>query len=143
MLADTIPILLYQLAFCICYSYFVIGLRPSMALIPAAGFLVLSYLANDIPNTVFNGSASYLPALAFLGGFGIYHTLTQKPWRFALLAASVLFALSLTARSLDMALCPVWPSGLHYIWHGLNAIVLYLTVGTYAESRKIRTIFNG
>ncbi len=141
MLADTIPILLYQLAFCICYSRFVIGLRSFMALVPAAGFLGLSYLADRIPDTVLNGSASYLPALAFLFGFGIYHALARQPWRFALLAATALFAVSLTARSLDMALCPVWPSGLHYLWHGLNAIVLYLTVRAYAESRTIRTNF--
>jgi hypothetical protein len=141
MLADTIPILMYQLAFCFCYSRFVIGLRPFVALAPAAGFMSLSYLAAGIPDTVLNGSASYLPALAFLCGFGIYHAAAAKPGRYMLLAASLLFAVSLTARSLDMALCAAWPSGLHYFWHVLNAGVLYLTVRAYAESCKTQTNF--
>jgi hypothetical protein len=40
-------------------------------------------------------------------------------------AAAGVFCVSLLARSLDQALCPSWPPGTHFIWHLLNAWVLY------------------
>ena len=40
--------------------------------------------------------------------------------------AGLVFALSLTLRSLDGALCQQVPLGLHWAWHLLNATVLYL-----------------
>ncbi|KAA5596254.1 ceramidase domain-containing protein [Blastochloris sulfoviridis] len=49
-------------------------------------------------------------------------------WRAAgagLLAAAGLFAVSLTARTLDMAVCAAWPLGTHALWHLLNAAALH------------------
>jgi hypothetical protein len=43
-----------------------------------------------------------------------------------LLAAALVFALSLTARSLDLSACTLSPIGTHFLWHVLNAVVLYL-----------------
>jgi hypothetical protein len=31
-------------------------------------------------------------------------------------------------RSLDMPLCAGWPVGTHFLWHLLNALLLYLLV---------------
>lgn len=44
----------------------------------------------------------------------------------ALLAAAAVFALSLGFRSIDMATCGVLPMGTHFLWHALNAVVLFL-----------------
>jgi hypothetical protein len=40
--------------------------------------------------------------------------------------AGIVFALSLTLRSLDGPACHAVPTGLHVFWHLLNAVVLYL-----------------
>ena len=40
--------------------------------------------------------------------------------------AGAAFAVSLTMRSLDGPLCGVFPLGTHWLWHLLNALVLYL-----------------
>jgi len=43
-----------------------------------------------------------------------------------LLWAAGLFLLSLTFRSLDLALCASLPHGTHFLWHLLNGVVLVL-----------------
>ncbi len=53
--------------------------------------------------------------------FAAHYKITQK-W---LLIAASTFAVSLTARTIDMPFCFAWPYGMHFIWHILNAIVCY------------------
>jgi hypothetical protein len=50
--------------------------------------------------------------------------------RLALCGAA--FTLSLGFRSLDGALCAQWPAGLHWAWHLLNGLLLYLLLRTAA-----------
>jgi hypothetical protein len=40
-------------------------------------------------------------------------------------AAAGVFMVSLTARTIDRNVCSVWPWGTHFVWHVLNAWVLY------------------
>lgn len=44
----------------------------------------------------------------------------------ALFAAAGAFALSLFFRSIDEAVCDAFPLGVHFMWHVLNAVVLFL-----------------
>ncbi|MCR3720870.1 MULTISPECIES: hypothetical protein [Prauserella salsuginis group] len=48
----------------------------------------------------------------------------------ALLTAGGLFGLSLTFRSVDHTVCGSFPPGTHFLWHLLNAAVLYLVTRT-------------
>jgi hypothetical protein len=41
-----------------------------------------------------------------------------------LLTGSILFIVSLSARTVDNLVCPVWPLGTHFLWHLLNAELL-------------------
>ncbi len=43
----------------------------------------------------------------------------------ALLIAGIVFVVSVTFRSIDMAVCAALPIGVHYMWHVLNAVVLF------------------
>ena len=73
----------------------------------------------------FNGSYRYLPALIVLAGMALY-TVRVRPALFAPLGAAVLvFCVSLGLRTIDMAACAVSPIGTHFLWHLLNALVLY------------------
>ena len=54
----------------------------------------------------------------------------------ALLGVAGLFLLSLTFRTLDRAVCPVWPLGTHALWHILNAGVLYALIVIAARYRR-------
>lgn len=43
-----------------------------------------------------------------------------------LLSAAAVFSASLVFRSIDQTLCGIVPTGTHFLWHMLNAAVLYL-----------------
>jgi hypothetical protein len=43
-----------------------------------------------------------------------------------MVVATGVFVLSFIARTLDMPVCPAFPLGAHFLWHLLNAILLYL-----------------
>jgi hypothetical protein len=42
------------------------------------------------------------------------------------LRGAAVFVVSIVFRSIDNAVCPVLPLGTHFLWHCLNAYVLYL-----------------
>lgn len=73
----------------------------------------------------FNGSYVYFPALLALTLCGLLALRRVPPAGRMLLAAAGLFMLSVALRSADLALCQSWPTGTHFIWHMLNAAVLY------------------
>jgi hypothetical protein len=139
LLADVLPIALFI------YSYFFVAIRRYLALgfVAALGALAIFILVNirfealwrtAWPDVSLNGSVGYLPAaLAMIGVGGLARLRAQRAGSDqlrdvsrALLAASAVFVLSLTFRSLDLALCPTWPLGTHVVWHALNAFVLFL-----------------
>ena len=70
----------------------------------------------------------YLPALLGLVGVGVGLRLRRGVRRYGtwLLWAAGVFAVSLTARTLDRPLCTDVPTGTHFVWHILNAVVLFV-----------------
>lgn len=133
MLLDVTPIGVFI------YGYFLLALRRFLqlswpiALLSLAGFIALSLaLASYVPREVLNGSSGYLPALAALIGFGFVlrgHEAGQ-----AMLIAAGLFIVSLIFRIIDLDVCARWPIGTHFLWHVLNAAVLYAVLrGAIAE----------
>lgn len=131
VLADVLPITVFI------YGYFLLAIHRflSLALLPAiaaTGLFLAAALLFDraVPEHFLNGSGSYLPAMAAMAGIGLVLRARNHPASGGLAAATALFAVSLTLRSVDMALCPVWPSGTHYAWHLLNAALLYVLLRT-------------
>ncbi len=82
---------------------------------------------------------SALVGLLVLAGFLVFSQNSERRphWKWYL-AAALVFAVSLTARTLDEPLCAEIPIGLHYVWHTLNGIVLYLV--TYAAIIRWREV---
>ncbi len=122
--ADVVPILLFQLLFLLLYLRRQAGLGAA----PAAGLclaFLLACLAGRSAPALLNGSLAYAPTLAVLALLSWHQRHTQQSG--LLLAATGLFSLSLLLRSLDNALCPLWPIGTHLFWHLLNAAVLVLS----------------
>lgn len=124
-LFDTIPIAVFI------YGYLALALRRFLCLswgmvaLLLLAFAALSYgEAASVPAGTLNGSHEYLPALGatLLIGLATWRRPTGR-W---LVAAGLVFALSILFRSIDNALCPVLPLGTHFLWHCLNAVVLYL-----------------
>lgn len=127
MLADVVPIGVYMLL--------AVGaiLRRTLGLSPAGVALGLLVFLAAIPATVvllppdrFSLSQPYFPALATLAVCARVARWRNPAAAPTLTAAAITFAFSLTFRTLDQPLCPTLPFGTHFLWHLLNAVVLYL-----------------
>jgi multisubunit Na+/H+ antiporter MnhG subunit len=69
------------------------------------------------------GYASFVIALFGVSLFARHRAPTAAR---DLAVAGFIFAVSLTLRSIDQAVCPELPIGTHFLWHMLNAVVLYV-----------------
>lgn len=124
---DVLPILSFQLAAIALMLRRFYGLRWLHIALAWVFFLCQSHMWQRIfHNVIPHGSSGYLGALLALIYFALLTKGTTAFRSFA--AASILFVISLTLRTLDMGLCTAWPLGTHWAWHGLNAVVLYLCV---------------
>ncbi|GJD94090.1 ceramidase domain-containing protein [Methylobacterium iners] len=158
LLADVIPIAMFI------YAYFFLAMRRFFGLGTAAALAVtllflafnaglepaLDALIGRSVNALSNGSIGYAPAALALLGVGAGLLLPQGcalgPARrragLALIAVAALFTVSLGFRTADAALCPRLPAGTHFLWHILNAAVLYALIRTALRYRT-RTAAKG
>jgi len=131
MLADVIPISIFI------YTYLGFALRRfggrswPVTLLAVSGFAAGSYgFAAILPPSPWSGSAGYLPAIAALLAVGFWLRLRGAPAAAALLAGGALLTMSLAFRAADAPLCDALPVGTHFVWHLLNATLLYLLLRT-------------
>jgi hypothetical protein len=138
MLLDVVPIGIFI------YGYFLFVMRRVLALSwPLAAILVVAFaalstaLASWVPRSVLNGSSGYFPALAALLVIGWLRRGTAAGN--AMLTAGAVFIASLIFRIIDLDICGVLPLGTHFLWHILNAAVLYLVLRGVIAEQPIRT----
>ena len=131
LLADVVPIQLFALCyFGLALNRF-LGLSPLLALIGALLFLAACFglasgLAPLLPAGM-RGSAGYAGFLIGLLGVALAAKARGDAVTGGRIAVTgLVFALSLTFRSLDSVLCGAVPFGLHWGWHLLNGTLLYL-----------------
>ncbi|KQP91134.1 hypothetical protein ASF60_04240 [Methylobacterium sp. Leaf113] len=152
LLADVIPIALFIHGYVLLAlrRFFGLGLTPALlATLAFAAFgfglePALDALTGRSTEVLTNGSVAYLPAILALAGVAAGLLRPQAcalgPARAeagrALLWIAALFCLSLTLRTLDRAICPVWPLGTHALWHVLNAGVLFGLTLTAVRYRR-------
>ncbi len=125
-LADTLPILGFILVYVVAANRrflmlpWWIAILGSLVVLPYAALIGRVFAA--LPG--FSISAPYWPVPVLIAGYGVYlrHRLPRVATGLA--AGAGMLAVSLVFRSLDMALCPVWPVGTHFLWHLMNAAML-------------------
>ncbi|AXK80053.1 hypothetical protein DW352_05695 [Pseudolabrys taiwanensis] len=124
-LFDTIPIAVFIYGYLFFALRRYLGLSLMMAAALLIAFLAATYAeAAIVPRGALNGSHAYLPALG--ATFVIGFLTLQRRAGPLIIAAGVTIALSLTFRSIDMAVCESFPLGTHFLWHSLNGLGLYL-----------------
>ena len=123
-IADVVPIGVFIFAFVLMAYRWLIGLSWLLALAVAVAVTVATFAMPPW----FNGSALYGPALLMLVVTCIWLWLRGNGAAKWLLSATVVFAISLTLRTIDRTdlVCGVHQIGTHWAWHTLNAVVLYL-----------------
>jgi len=135
ILADVVPIGVFI------YGYLLLALRRFLHLrVIVAAPIVVAYAAGAqalsalAPARLLNGSVGYLPALAALIAVAV--AAREQGTRRSLGLAAVVFAISLAFRTADIALCPQFPLGIHFVWHVLNAVVLYVLLRAAIAARR-------
>ena len=146
-LADIVPIGVFMLVYLGFALNRFLGVPPGWTVLVAIGFAAVVAMTMQLqcwegvirfadPDTqgakpCLNGSIGYLPALVGLILVGLLlmdREHAAAPW---ILWAAAVFAISITLRSLDMALCDETviagrKIGTHFAWHVLNALTLLL-----------------
>jgi hypothetical protein len=137
MWADVIPITVFTVV----YAY--LALRRFMRLSIQACLIwsvVMLALTAGLPEITGLSGSTYVPAMVGMLGAGLFllYRDQRDPNGKALLIAGCIFAAALGFRTLDMPLCDVIPSGTHYFWHLLDALVLYILTRAMIQFSQLR-----
>jgi hypothetical protein len=127
---DVVPILLFQSWYIWVYAQRIIVTSWPWSALLTLGFLAVTLLGREFP-AVLNGVLAYVPALLAIVSLGLYHYWTNRRGSKLLLLASGAFLLALTFRTIDQAVCPYIPVGTHFLWHLLDAVVLFLATRAF------------
>ena len=109
------------------YTRNVIRMRSLFVVACAAAFMLATFLV--IPySDVLHGALVYVPGLIVTLVLGVFHATEWMVARFTLLAAAGTYLAALFFRTIDNEVCPVLPSGTHFLWHLLIGLVTYLVM---------------
>lgn len=135
---DVLPITIFLLSYIVVFARSIGGQSFLSAALWVALFLGLSIAFGYAPQSIsFNGSIAYAPALIYL--LGMSFIVRRKQYlriSHSMALAAILFMVSMTMRSIDMMVCDMLSIGTHYMWHILNAVVLYLVVSALIHFQK-------
>ena len=114
--------------------YIKLNIKKYISAIISIAFIVICFVFGIISkNTLLGSSAFYLPIIFHILFLYLYFLKNKKIYMYhnLFLFILVLFSFSLLLRSVDLYLCNLFFIGTHFIWHILNALVLYLLVKFY------------
>lgn len=143
-LADVAPIWSFVLLCIFSALYRIGGVAPKRIALGASGLasvLLIALLvglsgdsgaplAPDAPRAPppLNGSLQYAPAWIAMVVFSILAIWRRNPVASWILAATLIFTLSLTMRTIDPMWCNTLPLGTHFLWHLLNGLMIGLVL---------------
>ncbi|TXM74234.1 hypothetical protein FV226_06790 [Methylobacterium sp. WL12] len=146
MLADVVPIAVFI------HAYFYLAMVRFLRFGPVAAWAAtlafagfgfglvpaLDAVAGRSVEALTNGSIDYLPAVLALVGVALGLRGVGDPAATGrrLVALAALFSVSLALRTADRGVCALVPVGTHFLWHVLNAAVLYGLVVAAVRHRE-------
>ncbi len=135
--ADVTPIGLFILLYLFAVNLHVINMRWWLAAIGTLLFLpyaaVLVPIINQLP--FLNISNFYWTVPLLIAGYAPFVMRRHPETARGMLIGAGILTVSITLRSVDLALCEVWPVGTHIFWHTLNAIMLPWMIEVYRRHR--------
>jgi hypothetical protein len=129
--ADSVPILIFILVyFYLAMRHYVllagwVSLATTIAYVPAS--ILLAWILAPLAGS----SSGYMGALFAVLAVGIAMLRRDRATAYGLLSTGAIFAVSIGFRMVDEPLCGLWSVGTHFVWHILNAVVLYRLVLVY------------
>jgi len=128
---DVIPIAIFIHFYLTCFFIRVLGLKPVVAVICLFIFIAsgVVFQNNFSPDTL-NGTIMYVPTyLTLLLMIGAMCFIKHNPLYQHLITTAIIWTFSLAFRTVDMEMCNyTLEIGTHFLWHLLNAVVLYRLV---------------
>ena len=85
------------------------------------------FFVTQFPNAL-NDSIGYLSSMGALVMIAIYLNMKRRPSSQQFLLAALLGVISLFFRSVDNGVCETFPIGTHFLWHCLNAALIYVVM---------------
>lgn len=82
-------------------------------------------LVHQFPNAL-NDSIGYLSSMIALIIIAVHLHLKARPSSQYFMLAAITGICSLFCRAIDKEICPMLPIGTHFVWHVLNATLLYI-----------------
>ena len=134
-LADTIPIGVFMVSYLAYVMKRFFGLNWVITGLGLVVFVTALWQASVVRcdgGPCLNGSVAYAPAFIALVVLGSILAMRGHAAGASLVAAGVIFAVSLTFRTIDGPFCATTalpngqPLGYHFMWHILNATLLYI-----------------
>lgn len=136
--ADVIPIYVFINVYIFSLFIRLIGLRWWQALLVWITFQAVNVGFGMVaPPDTLNGSILYVPTYGLLLVAVVWLFKRHHEARHRLSKIVGLFTLSITFRTIDVMICSSLPIGTHFLWHMLNAVVLYqliLLVAVHANA---------
>lgn len=131
VLMDVIPIAIFMHLYLFMFFKRVVGLNFLLSTTVLLSFIATGFVFQKTisPDTL-NGTIMYVPAYSFLIIMVlILCFVKQSPLYLHLINTAVIWTFSLAFRTMDMQICThTHYIGTHFLWHLLNAIVLYRLV---------------
>lgn len=110
----------------VCYMYHELILKTVFMKKVALFALLIGLSAGlpvVIPSELTNGSSEYLGILVMLFLFSRWDPSASGQRH--MLVATGIFSLALLVRSFDLAICTLFPYGIHFLWHFCSAYLLF------------------
>jgi hypothetical protein len=140
LLADVIPITLFINIFLLSFLYRIARCRSATIffyffIFQLIGVATLAWFPDDF----MNGSINYVPAYLALLAMTVYSFCKHSVAAHRFIVAAAVFSGSLLFRTIDQAVCNQFPVGTHFLWHLLNAAVLYCLLDGLIRTLETQT----
>ena len=125
-LMDTIPIVMFIILYFWSVLFRIGRCTPFQAVVCFVAFVGFSHiLVAQFPHSL-NDSIGYLSSMIALIVIAVHLHLKARPSSQHFMLAAIVGVCSLFCRAIDRDVCPQFPVGSHFMWHTLNATLLYL-----------------
>jgi hypothetical protein len=125
-LLDTIPIVMFIMVYFASVLFRIGKLNLFQGIICLVAFVGFSHiLVHQFPRAL-NDSIGYLSSMIALIIIAVHLHLKARPSSSHFMLAAVIGVCSLFFRAIDTEVCEEIPTGTHFLWHSLNALLLYV-----------------
>lgn len=139
LVLDEAPILVFVLSYLVVAVHLFLGVPWRLAWLAAPGYVLFATAIETVLAGLGWGDPGmrYVPVLLAVLGLATALILSgdagRQRYGWSLAGIGLLFAAAVALRQLDQPLCRYLPTGTHFAWHLLSAVVLYLVVSLAAS----------